>query len=146
MSGTPEIPGAPGPPAPPNSGNSGAIPRELAAGIACLFPVVGGIVMLFLERRDRYVRFYAIQSILLATVWIIGWVTVLISSWILQMIPFVGRPLASILWLLWSLAGLAFFVVWLIQIFKAFSGAKWELPYLGEMANEFLEDDGRQGG
>jgi len=102
--------------------------------------------MLILERRDRYVRFYAIQSILLATGWIIGWVAVLISGWIFQTIPFVGRPLASILWFFWSLVGLAFFVVWLVQLFKAFSGTKWELPYLGEMADEFVESDDPHGG
>ena len=146
MSGTPEIPETPGSPNPsPNSQGSGAIPREIAAGIACLLPIVGGIIMLFLERRDRYVRFYAIQSILLATGWIIGWVAVLISGWIFQTIPLVGRPLAGILWFFWSLVGLAFFVVWLVQLFKAFSGVKWELPYLGEMANEFLENDSPRG-
>jgi uncharacterized membrane protein len=145
MAGTPEIPGTPDPQAPFGQGDSNAIPRELAAGIACLLPVIGGIIMLVLERRDRYVRFYSVQSILLAACWIIGWFTVLISSWILQIIPFLGRPLASILWFLWSLIGLVFLVIWLVQLFKAFSGTKWEIPYLGEMANEFVETNDTSG-
>ncbi len=143
MPETPERPGDLETPDPASGKATSAFPSEIAAGIACVFPLVGGVVMLLLERRNRFVRFYSIQSILLATIWIVSWVAAVIAMWIFRTIPFIGSPLAGLLWFFWGLVGLVFFVVWLVQLIKAFTGTKWEIPYLGDMANDFLESDGQ---
>ena len=50
-------------PAPEVNVSSTGLPSNIAAALACI-PLVGGIVFYILEKRDGFVRFYAIQSII----------------------------------------------------------------------------------
>src|SRR5215210_2153212 len=45
------------------------LPSNVAAALAC-FPLIGGIVFYVLEKRDQFVRFYAMQSIIFGGAWI----------------------------------------------------------------------------
>ena len=36
---------------------------NVAAGLAALFPLIGGIIFLVLEKRSQFVRFWAMQSV-----------------------------------------------------------------------------------
>jgi len=42
---------------------STGLPSNVAAALAC-FPLIGGIIFYVLEKRDGFVRFYAMQSII----------------------------------------------------------------------------------
>ena len=58
------IPPAPQPsPAPEAGPSSTGLPSNIAAAIACI-PLIGGIIFYMLEKRDSFVRFYAMQSII----------------------------------------------------------------------------------
>src|SRR6266566_8840129 len=65
------------PPAPPGPGpgpsakpTSTGLPSNVAAAIACV-PLIGGIIFYILEKRDSFVRFYAMQSIIFGFAWIL---------------------------------------------------------------------------
>ncbi|MDQ6912969.1 MAG: hypothetical protein M3128_08865, partial [Verrucomicrobiota bacterium] len=46
------------------------LPSNVAAALACI-PLIGGIIFYVLEKRDAFVRFYAMQSIIFGGAWII---------------------------------------------------------------------------
>ena len=50
--------------------NSTGLPSNVAAALAC-FPLIGGIIFYLLEKRDSFVRFYAMQSIIFGAIWIL---------------------------------------------------------------------------
>nr|MDQ2660134.1 hypothetical protein [Verrucomicrobiota bacterium] len=46
------------------------LPSNVAAALACI-PLIGGIIFYVLEKRDAFVRFYAMQSIIFGGAWVI---------------------------------------------------------------------------
>ncbi|PYJ86320.1 MAG: hypothetical protein DME70_08300 [Verrucomicrobia bacterium] len=100
------------------------LPSNVAAALACI-PLIGGLVFYILEKHDQFVRFYAMQSIIFGGVWFLF----NLASWILHVI--------FALWLFLSaLVHLGFFVLMIIAMVKAFSGVRWDIPYIGPMARK----------
>lgn len=96
--------------------------KETAAALAYLVGPITGVVLLLME-KDSFVRFHAIQSILtftglVALQFILG-VTVILSA----LIP------------LTTLVG---FVLWLVLMYKALQGERFEVPVIGKYANKLL--------
>lgn len=112
------------------------LPRHVAAGLASIFILVGGVVFLVLERKDRFVRFYAVQSILLGVVALMVSVAVEVVRFIFTHIPLIGGLLNGGLWVINVAFSLAWFVVYVLLIVKAFTGKQWEIPYLGHIAKK----------
>lgn len=131
--------------APDSSGGAGGIggtglDRNVAAGLACLFSVVGGIVFLVIEKKDRYVRFYAMQSLLLGAASIAFSILMQIAIGILGFIPVIGWIVSLLLIPIAMIVGLAYVALWLITTIKAFSGGpEWEIPVLGAIARKQLD-------
>ena len=132
---------APQPPPVPNMPNSvqpvsevTGLPRNIAAGLASIFTLIGGIVFLVLERKDRFVRFYAVQSILLGVVALMVSVAGAVVEFIFSHIPLIGGLLNGALWVVKGGFSLAWFVIYVVMIVKAFTGKEWEIPYLGQVA------------
>lgn len=101
-------------------GSSTGLNSNIAAALAYAFGCVSGIVFLIVERHDRYVRFHAMQS----TLTFLG---VLVATLIVGSLPVGGA-------LLTALVSIAAGVIWLVLIFKAFTGQRYKLPYVGEIA------------
>lgn len=87
-----------------------------------------------LERKDKFVRFYAMQSVFLGGFWVALWIGLAIVFLILHGIPLIG----TLLWLAGIVIRLAFLCVWAFTVYKAFSGKEWEIPYLGKLARQQL--------
>lgn len=112
---------------------STGLPSNVAAALAC-FPLIGGIIFYLLEKRDSFVRFYAMQSIIFGAIWILFNILSSIIHGIFLAIPGIG-PLFAGLWALVSaLVQIAFLVVLIIAIVKAFSGVRWDIPWVGPIA------------
>ncbi len=97
--------------------------NENVAGLLCY--IVGwitGIVFLVLEKENKFVRFHALQSIL-------TFLPLSILAWLLRWIPFVG-------WALGVLVGILTAILWLILMLKAYSGEKYKLPIVGDIAEK----------
>ena len=135
----------PPPPPPPVSGPEGTarpattdLPSNVAAALAC-FPLIGGIIFYLLEKRDGFVRFYAMQSIIFGAVWLLFGIAWRIVYSILAGIPAIGWVFAVLLWLTWAAVNIIFLVVLIVAIMKAFSGVRWDIPWVGPTARKQVD-------
>src|SRR5216110_3536192 len=94
----PPPPPSPGPEPGPQSGTSG-LPSNVAAALACI-PLIGGIIFLILEKRDAFVRFYAMQSILFGAAWILINIACAILTGLFSHVPVIAFILVTLLSLL----------------------------------------------
>ena len=98
---------------------------ENIAGLLCY--VVGwisGIIFLLIEQENKFVRFHAIQSIIVFGV-------INIASFIVVWIPFIG---GFISWLV-SVLG---FILWIVLMVKAYQGVKYKLTWSGNLAEKWV--------
>ena len=114
------------------------LPSNIAAALACV-PLIGGIIFYILEKRDGFVRFYAMQSIILGGAWFLVSIVLTIIHAIFASVPALG-PILSVLWgLVGMIVHLGFVVIWIIATVKAFTGVRWEIPYIGPVARKQVE-------
>ncbi len=116
--------------------NSTGLPSNVAAALACI-PLVGGLIFWFLEKRDSFVRFYAMQSIIFGGAWLLFNIISKIVFEIFGSIPALGGLLVFLWAIIQALVHLAFLVIMIITMIKAFSGARWDIPYVGPMARKY---------
>ena len=144
MSDTPPLPAAtpePNSPAPdsgPSTATTSGLAPNVAAGLAALFPLVGGAVFLALEKRDKFVRFWAMQSVFFGGATMAVSVALRIAGFIFGMLPLIGKLMVIVLIPVHLVFGMACLAVWIIGIVKAFSGKEWEIPWLGALARKQL--------
>jgi uncharacterized membrane protein len=101
--------------------------ENIAATLCYAFlpaPWVGGIVMFLLEPDRRFVRFHAAQSIL--AFGLLTLVAIVLGPFF-RSIPYLG-------YLITSLFGLGWFVLWLLLLVRSFQEIEWRLPVLGSLA------------
>ncbi len=98
--------------------------KNTAGALAYVLGPVTGIIFLILE-KDPFVRFHAVQSIVVFTLlwfilpWVLGLTVILLV-------------LAPIVWVV-------SFVFWLMCIYKAWMGEEWEVPVLGKFARQLAK-------
>ncbi|MDD3041596.1 MAG: hypothetical protein PHV51_01460 [Methanosarcinaceae archaeon] len=94
--------------------------------VAALTYIAGwptGILFLLLERQNKFVRFHAMQSVL---VFIPVALLIFITAWI----PYVG-------WFFADGMGFGGMLLIVIPMYMAYRGAKFKLPLVGKIAYEF---------
>jgi uncharacterized membrane protein len=114
--------------------SSGLTPN-IAAALAYVLGLVTGIIFLVLEpyKRDRFVRFHAMQSILFcvaAIAFSIAWsivvnIIVNISTWTAVALTPIGL-----------LISLGFFLFWLFLMYQAYSQREFRIPFIGAIAEK----------
>jgi uncharacterized membrane protein len=121
---------------PPQGPPPGYVPQaagltsNTAAAIAYL-TFIPAVIFLILDpyKRDRFVRFHAIQCLALTVVAIaVGIVMTIIT------VPLFLAGMWTLAHLLSRLVNLAFFIVWLIAIINAAQGKWYKLPLIGDFA------------
>jgi len=126
--------------APPNfesSSNSAAgksstgLDANVAALLAYLFSWVSGLIFLVVEKESRFVRFHAMQSVLLGAA---AMLCVFGLSVITSMMAFISLTAAVVFSSLGSLIALAFFAVTIFCMIKAYQGQQFRLPIIGDIA------------
>ena len=104
---------------------------NVAAGLSMIMTFITGIVFLVLEKKNQFVRFWAMQAVFFGGSWLLFGILNAVLMHILG-------PLV-ILWVLVAmLINLGFVIVWIIGLVKAFTGQAWEIPILGKMARAQL--------
>jgi len=107
------------------------------------------IISLIMEKENRFVKFHALQSLLLH----VGAVVVMIALWILSAILLVGGAAAAaatdsgafggLIGMLFGLIWLVFVVVYLLGLImsavKAYQGNMFKLPIIGGMADKWVK-------
>src|SRR5437667_4067381 len=135
----PNLPPPVNPSPEPNArSTSTGLPSNVAAAIACV-PLVGGIIFYILEKRDGFVRFYAMQSIIFGGAWILFDIISKILFAIFGSIPAIGGILVFFWAIIQALIHIAFLVIWIIAMVKAFTNVRWEIPYIGPIARKQVE-------
>jgi len=130
------------PPPPPSpepeirtTSTSTGLPSNVAAAIACI-PLIGGIIFYILEKHDSFVRFYAMQSIIFGCAWFLFNIVSAVVHAVFSAIPGIGGILVFFWALIAALVHLAFLVVMIIAIVKAFTNVRWDIPYIGPIARK----------
>lgn len=118
-------------------GKVGALPESVAGALA-YFSFVPAIVFLFLDpyRRNRFVRFHAVQCLV---VWLAGIVVALalrLLGMAVFLIPILGPLLVVIIDVAVILAAL---LLWLVLMIKALQGEMFGLPWIGAVAQQYSE-------
>ena len=140
----PTEPSQPPPPPPsPEPGSSvtsqsSGLPSNVAAAIACI-PLIGGIIFYILEKRDGFVRFYAMQSIIFGCAWLLFNIVSSVVHAVFGAIPGIGGVLVFFWAIIAALVHIAFLVIWIIAMVKAFTGVRWDIPYVGPIARKQVE-------
>lgn len=100
--------------------------RNLVAALAYLFGFVTGLVILFVEKDDKFIRFHAMQSTLL-----FGALTVL--SILVNIIFGNAGGLLS------GLISIAMVILWVVSLVKAYQGQMFKWSIVGDYAEKFVK-------
>lgn len=97
---------------------------ENVAGLLCyVLGWITGIIFLLIEPENKFVRFHALQSII-----VFGVLTV--AQAVLAWIPVVGVFFSWII-------GVIMFILWVVLMIKAYQGTKFKLPWSGDLAEKW---------
>ena len=107
--------------------------RENLAGACAYFTFIPAIVFLLVEpyRRNRFVRFHSIQSILLCGTVIVLGALLRLAGLVVFLIPVLGPLVVA---LVYVVAALAAVLLWFVLVVKGFQGEMFKLPVLGDFA------------
>ena len=102
--------------------SSGKSNSNLLGAVAYLFGFVSGVILYLFKRDDTYVRFHSMQSMMwFVLIWVVS--TVLTATVIgIILVPLVG---------------IVALVSWLWLMYKALTGEKYMLPYVGKWAEKY---------
>ena len=115
-------------PTPPQPAPSGL--SDNAAGALAYVTIIPAIIFLVVPPYNQkpIVRFHSWQSIFLC----IAWIVIDVGLHFVGRIPVIGW----LVFFLGPLVGLAFFILWLIVMIKAFNGQLFKIPVIGDFAQK----------
>jgi len=119
---------------------------NLAAALGYPIGIIA-IICLIMEKENRFVKFHALQSILLH----VGFIVVAIAVWIIGIVLLVAGAAASAAsgsGAAGGIIGMLFGLIWLVVILcyvgglifaavKSYGGAYFKLPVIGNIADKF---------
>lgn len=103
--------------------------EKMAAALSYVFGIISGIIVLVMERENKFVRFHAMQS----TFW---FMFVMVIVWILRFVanmPIIGWLLGWIISPILAIIGFIVFISWVFLIVKALNGDTFKLPIIGDI-------------
>src|SRR4030066_972156 len=99
--------------------------RNLVAALSYLLGFITGIVILFVEKDDRFIRFHAMQStVIFGGLFVIS----ILLGIIFGQIILIGL-LVNLVNILLSILGL---IVWIVSMIKAYQGELYKWPIVGD--------------
>ena len=119
--------------------------EENIASVLCYVLVwVTGIIFYFMEKKNKTVRFHALQSFLtflpLSILgWLFGWIGAPKVAyggygwWGTGVTIDPGIP--ALIWLSWAIWAITV-ILWIIFVIKAYQGEKFKLPIVGDLAEK----------
>ena len=111
-------------PSPPVQKTGMGMEPNLAAALSYVCGWVTGLIFYLIEKENNFVRFHAMQSIIVSGAWTVAWIALSVL------------PLGFLYFFIAPLLGLAGFVLWIFLIFKAYKGQRYHLPVAGEIAEK----------
>jgi uncharacterized membrane protein len=103
---------------------AGGLDQNVAAALTYLLGWITGIAFLLLEPANKFVRFHALQSVLVFGTLSVAWIVVMSTVPILGLIiGLVVIPWVSV-------------ILWLLLMYKAYRGERFKLPIAGDLADQ----------
>jgi uncharacterized membrane protein len=84
---------------------------------------ISGLIFFLIETDNKFVRFHAMQSII-----VFGFLNIV--GFIFGWIPWIG-------WIIGSLVGGLVFAFWIVLMYKAYQGIMYKLPVAGDLAEKW---------
>ena len=116
--------------------SSTGLDGNIAAALSYLFGLISGILFFVIETESRFVKFHALQSMMVSVAVMVVYIGYSIVFLILGRLPFLGWLAALAGGFGFLLMMLAFVALWVYCMVKAFNGERFKLPYLGELAEQ----------
>lgn len=105
----------------PDNKTSTGMQQNLEGLLCYVLGWITGIIFLIIEKENRFVRFHAVQSIV-----VFGAFTIV--DIVIGMLPITG--------LIISLLGILAFILWIVLMYKAYKGEMYKLPIAGGIAEQ----------
>lgn len=108
------------------------------------YPIgIVALVLIFIEKDNKFVRFHALQSVLWSVAITVGIIVVAVVGTILSLVlAMVSSSLGYIVGLLFTLLYLGLFLGWIGGLaygaFKAYGGEMTQLPVVGGFAQKWV--------
>ncbi len=102
--------------------SSTGLDENMAALFSYIFGFVTGIIFFVIEKESKFVKFHAMQSILVT-------VALMVINFILGLIPVIG-------WILAIVIAPVSLVLWVVLMVKAYKHTWFKLPVIGEIAEK----------
>jgi len=112
--------------------------EEHVAGTLCyVLGFITGIVFFLIEKENEFVRFHAVQSIIVFGGLFVLNIILSILGVIVVAIPVLGPIMSMLIGLLYFLIIVAGLVAWILLMVKAYQGEKYKLPIAGDYAVKY---------
>ncbi len=121
--------------APAALGTTRGIPDHLAGALAYV-TIIPAIIFLSIEpfKTNRFIRFHSFQSLFFCVAVVVISAVLRVFSLMLTLIPFFGRFISL---LIWMILPVACFIIWAVLLIKAFQGEMFKLPMVGDWAERW---------
>lgn len=113
---------------------STGMPANVAALLSYVLGWITGFVFFLVEKENKFVRFHAIQSMIVFGVLSIFYLAISVFMGILIAINL--HFLFPLFALLNGLIGLLGFILWILLMVKAYQGEMFKLPIAGDIAEK----------
>ncbi|MCL5093859.1 MAG: DUF4870 domain-containing protein [Patescibacteria group bacterium] len=110
---------------------------KISAFLSYLLGFITGFIFLIIAKDDSYVKFHATQSIFFSITFFI--VKYLISSYLFPLLINASPSQATLISIFNTAVNIVFLILWVILLIMAYTGKKWELPILGQLARKISE-------
>jgi uncharacterized membrane protein len=116
-----------------NPSSDTGLASNLGAGLCALFPLIGGLVFYFIEKKDQLVRHWAVQGIFFGGTSIVVAIVLSIVTGALAVahIGFLG----FLLQFAWQICWL---ILWILGLINGFQGKRWEYPVISEQCKKLF--------
>ncbi|WP_273851310.1 DUF4870 domain-containing protein [Guptibacillus spartinae] len=104
---------------------SSGLEENVAGLLTYVLGFVTGIIFLLIEKENKFVRFHAMQSIVVFGAFFI-------ASLVLNVIPVIGTIVSVLILPPLSL------IVWIVLMVKAYQGNRYKLPVAGDFSEKQL--------
>jgi uncharacterized membrane protein len=102
---------------------------NVAGALSYAFGWITGLVFFLLEKDDDFVRFHAMQSIIVFGLFSVIWIVGMIFWWIVPILA----------WIVWTIIWIGTLILWIILMIKAYQGEKFKLPVAGDLAEKWTQ-------
>jgi uncharacterized membrane protein len=112
---------------------------NLMAALAYLLSFVTGIVIYLLnkDKGNKFVLFHAMQAIIYGVAVFALFIGLGIVGMVMAFIPWIGWMIGLLMIPVWGILVLGNLGLWIFLMYKAYSGEKFKIPMIGNMAEKY---------